>query len=269
MRLNAHAKFVAHPQPQNLSWLYLSLLAVLLVFPKQSEATAQYQKDYINTVLPWAQQAHALYGVPISVAIAQSAKETGWYVANKNQNNYFDIKYTGPECDPFTVGPNSSNWRAYNSGGDAFLGYGYLLTHDAYYTGTGGAGIDCRPDENNPLQFLHDVAFDGFDDGPNASTEDKQQYYNIVASIISDNNLTQYDIPNGPSTDIYVDGSYSGTQSGTASNPYNTLAAAVNSASTTAAVTIHIKPGTYHEKLTVHKNIHFVTNGSGPVRIGG
>lgn len=72
----------------------------------------------------------------------------------------------------------------------------------------------------------------------------------------------------GSGTDIYVDASYSGTQNGTASNPYTTVTAAVNAASATQPVTLHIKPGTYHETLTIHKNIHMVTTGSGTVRIG-
>ena len=66
----------------------------------------------------------------------------------------------------------------------------------------------------------------------------------------------------------YVDGSYGGTQIGTAANPFKTVAQAINAASTTQA-TIHIKPGTYSEKVGTSKHIHFVTNGSGTVKIGG
>lgn len=69
--------------------------------------------------------------------------------------------------------------------------------------------------------------------------------------------------------DIYVDLNYSGTQTGSASQPFKTVAQAVNAASATQAVTIHIKPGSYHESLTIHKNIHLVTWGSGTARIGG
>lgn len=70
-------------------------------------------------------------------------------------------------------------------------------------------------------------------------------------------------------TNPYVDASYSGTQTGTANQPFKTVAQAVNAASTTQAVTIHIKPGVYHESMTIHKNIHLVTWGSGTARIGG
>ena len=66
----------------------------------------------------------------------------------------------------------------------------------------------------------------------------------------------------------YVDGSYGGTQIGTAANPFKTVAQAISAASTTQA-TIHIKPGTYGEKVSTSKHILFVTWGSGTVKIGG
>ncbi len=66
----------------------------------------------------------------------------------------------------------------------------------------------------------------------------------------------------------YVDGSYSGNQIGTAANPFKTVAQAIIAASATQA-TIHVKPGTYGEKVSTSKHIHFVTWGSGTVRIGG
>ena len=76
-------------------------------------------------------------------------------------------------------------------------------------------------------------------------------------------------IDNGSDTDIWVDGSYSGTQTGTQANPYRTVQAAVNRASATQAVVIHIKPGTYSEKIVTSRHIQFVTNGPGTVQIGG
>ena len=73
----------------------------------------------------------------------------------------------------------------------------------------------------------------------------------------------------GSDTDIWVDGGYSGAQNGTQANPYSTVKAAVDRASATQAVTIHIKPGTYSEKISTSRHIHFVTSGSGTVHIGG
>ena len=248
-------------------WVIVCLLAAVIVPLQKANANAQYQKDYINAVLPWAQQAHATYGVPVSVAIAQSVAETGWYLP-KADNNFFNIGYAGP--DPYTIGKTSGGWRAYKSGSDAFLGYGHFLTNAPNFTGTGGAKIDCRTDLNNPLQFLHDVAFDGFDEGYNAPTSVKQAYYDKVASIIDYNNLTQYDVSSGSDTDIYVDkGNSAQGQDGSARNPFNTVKAAVDKANATQPVTIHIVPGTYSEKIGTSKHIHFVTNGSGMVRIGG
>lgn len=69
------------------------------------------------------------------------------------------------------------------------------------------------------------------------------------------------------STNPYVDGSYSGTQVGTALNPFKTVTQAVNAASASGA-TIHIKAGSYPENITISKNVHIVTWGSGTVRIG-
>ena len=74
----------------------------------------------------------------------------------------------------------------------------------------------------------------------------------------------------GSDTDIYVDkGNGASGQNGSAGNPFNTVKAAINAASATQPVTIHIKPGTYSEKIGTSKHIHFVTNGPGTVSIGG
>jgi hypothetical protein len=244
--------------------IYAALVAVLFLGLQPTKASAS-PATYIATVLPWVQQAHSLYGIPISVAIAQSAKESGWILPKAN-NNFFNITYLGPGCDPYTIGP-SGNWRAYLSGQDAMLGYGFFITNDGNYTGLYGAKIDCRPDLNNPLQFLHDIAFDGFDGGPNAATSVKQGYYDAIKQIMDENNLTQYDVI---STDIYVDKNNGNSgQNGSSSNPYSTVKQAVDTASATQPVTIHIAPGAYHETISTSKHIHFVVNGSGSVTIGG
>jgi murein DD-endopeptidase MepM/ murein hydrolase activator NlpD len=71
------------------------------------------------------------------------------------------------------------------------------------------------------------------------------------------------------STDLYVDSTYNGSQTGSSANPFKTVTQAINAAGSTQAVTMHVKPGTYHESVTIHKNIHIVTWGSGTVSIGG
>ena len=74
----------------------------------------------------------------------------------------------------------------------------------------------------------------------------------------------------GSDTEIWVDGGNTAAgQDGSAGNPYSTVRAAENRASSSQPVLIHIKPGVYGEKLSTSKHIHFVTNGSGTVRIGG
>jgi len=95
---------------------------------------------------------------------------------------------------------------------------------------------------NTPLPYHVDADFDGVIDGS---------------------------IDNGSDTDIWVDGGFGGTQTGTQANPYSTVKAAVDRASATQAVVIHIKAGTYSEKIGTPKHIQFVTNGPGTVRIGG
>lgn len=72
-----------------------------------------------------------------------------------------------------------------------------------------------------------------------------------------------------PGTDIYVSTSGNDSNNGSSGSPYRTVKHAVDNASSSQAVTIHIAPGTYGEKVSTSKHIHFVTWGSGTVRIGG
>jgi len=70
-------------------------------------------------------------------------------------------------------------------------------------------------------------------------------------------------------TDMYVDPNGNDSSSGSSNAPFKTVRHAVEQSSTTQAVIIHIKPGTYSEKVGTSKHILFVTWGSGTVRIGG
>jgi hypothetical protein len=137
---------------------------------------------------------------------------------------------------------------------------------------------------NAASEFAHVVLFDHWDNSAHTyywvyeQGPDKTYYHRIPFPYWSDFDPSEY-VPRryqsiedgGGSVDPanpYVDGSYSGTQIGTAANPFKTVMQAVNAASATQA-TIHIKPGTYGEKVSTSKHIHFVTWGSGTVRIGG
>ncbi len=70
-------------------------------------------------------------------------------------------------------------------------------------------------------------------------------------------------------TDIYVNLNNSSSGDGSLGNPFQTVIAAVNAANATQSVTIHITPGWYHNNISTSKKIHFVTWGSGTVRMGG
>lgn len=72
----------------------------------------------------------------------------------------------------------------------------------------------------------------------------------------------------GSSTDIYVALNGDDSNNGGSGFPFRTVKHAVDQASSTQAVTIHIAPGSYGEKISTSKHIHFVTWGSGTVRIG-
>ena len=75
----------------------------------------------------------------------------------------------------------------------------------------------------------------------------------------------------GTAIDLYVDGNAGSgaVQNDEPSTPYGTLAAAVTSADTSHAFTLHLKPFWYKEKIGTSKHLHFVPNGPGTVRIGG
>jgi len=76
-------------------------------------------------------------------------------------------------------------------------------------------------------------------------------------------------VGSGPSNEIYVSTAGNDSSNGSSGSPYRTIQHTVNQASSTQAVTIHVAPGTYGEKISTSKHIHFVTWGSGTVKIGG
>ena len=75
--------------------------------------------------------------------------------------------------------------------------------------------------------------------------------------------------PGSNDTDIYVGINGSDSNGGGTSTPFRTVRHAIDTANAIQSVTIHIAPGTYNEKVSTNKHIHFVTWGSGIVRIGG
>lgn len=73
----------------------------------------------------------------------------------------------------------------------------------------------------------------------------------------------------GSTTDIYVSLSGNDGSNGSSGSPFRTIKHAIDAASGTQPVTIHIAPGSYGEKIGTGKHIHFVVNGPGIVQTGG
>jgi flagellar protein FlgJ len=109
-------------------------------------------------VKPLAEAEYDLYGTPISVAIAQSAYESGWggSCPATNFNNLFGIecpKGTSPYAADCRLAPCSDthNRRVYGSWGDSFKDHGYLLRNSGYYDGAWQYA--CEPD-----RFIESIA---------------------------------------------------------------------------------------------------------------
>ena len=202
-------------------------------------------------VLEGKWNAHAVIGDSSSHSYAGREKLENWYYAvwaynswggvnnpnwaglpNVNNPTYEDIVYGWvANCPPALAGM----WVNCNLSKPTNAQIGS-------YTDSNGVRGSGLPIPNTPSPYHTDVNFIGVIDGTGGG---------------------------GSDTDIWVDGGYSGAQSGTQASPYSTVKAAVDRASATQAVTIHIKPGTYSEKIGTNRHIHFVTNGPGTVRIGG
>ena len=131
-------------------------------------------------------------------------------------------------------------------------------------------------------EFAHVVLFDHWDSSAHTyywvyeQGPDKTYYHKIPFPYWSNYNPQGY-VPRryqniqdaGSATEIYVSLGGSDGSNGSIGSPFRTIKHAIDAASGTQPVTIHIAPGSYGEKIGTSKHIHFVTNGSGTVRIGG
>lgn len=95
-------------------------------------------QTFVDTYLPLAQEQYQMYGVPVSVALAQSGIETGWGSSQSmlNHNNFFAI--TSDVNSPRAIGTyvepsNGYTYTEYASAEDAWLDFGYFLIHDPNY----------------------------------------------------------------------------------------------------------------------------------------
>ena len=153
---------------------------------------------YITSVAPHAQREASQYGVPASVAIAQSVLESGWGASTltTQAKNYFGIKCPS-NGDPAAAGspyvsgclakPSyeypgpvliTSYFRTYASAQNSFLDHGYLLSTRTRYA----AAFRYT---TNPDQFVREVAAAGYATDPS--------YADLVVSIMKSYNLYRFD----------------------------------------------------------------------------
>lgn len=99
-------------------------------------------KAFIETYLPLAQAQYEMYRVPVSVALAQAAIETNWGRSEimMSHNNFFAL--TSSVNSPRATGMYQIwikregkyySYTEYDSAEDAWLDFGYFLTHDRNY----------------------------------------------------------------------------------------------------------------------------------------
>lgn len=122
--------------------------------------------NFTDEDIALAKKVQDTYGVPASVTLAQYALESGYGKSTVGTNNYFNIKGNG-----------TGGYRDYVSKEQSFMDYGALLSNDSYTSKTAGA--------KNVREYVQGVKNAGY-------AEDKN-YVRKVMSIISANNLKQYD----------------------------------------------------------------------------
>lgn len=115
----------------------------------RASALATVDPDYLAAAKPAALAVAAEYGIPASVAAAQSILESGWGRSKLavEQRNFFGFKCTAAGPGPIAVGcheyptteclpeclPTVAKFRVYSSMTDSFRDYGRLLTTSTYY----------------------------------------------------------------------------------------------------------------------------------------
>jgi hypothetical protein len=174
-------------------------------------ANAANTAAYLSTVVPYAQRETALYGVPTSVAIAQSILESGWGASTlaTQANAYFGIKCsttTSPYptgCFPITTTEYDATtgtyyqvvaqFRSYASVADSFLDHGWFLSHSSRYAGAFAY-------QQNPDQFIKAVAAAGYATDPNYPTK--------VIGIMTQYNLYAFDLTHDPNPTVADPGGF-------------------------------------------------------------
>jgi hypothetical protein len=159
--------------------LAVALVAVGGVLTAAGPTRAVPPDEFIALVAPGAQAAQAEFGVPASVAIAQSIQESGWGDSDLTveHNAYFGIKcasstdhgpiathcanYPTQECNPAGECWMEDAWfRGYASMTDSFRDHGHFLRNNSRYA----AAFDYT---NDPDQFIREVHEAGYATDPN------------------------------------------------------------------------------------------------------
>lgn len=152
------------------------LLAVGGLFAPTT-ARAADTAGYIRTHTPAAQGVQLQYGVPASVALAQSILETGWggSTLSSTWHNFFGIKCAKSYVSPFQAGcvnlasgeyyPSTgwtsqvSPFRTYDSDVESFRDYGLFLTENPRYANAFNY-------TDQPKEFIRQVWLAGYATDP-------------------------------------------------------------------------------------------------------
>ncbi len=191
----------------------VAVVAVVMGFGLVGPLPAAHAVDtaaYLSVNGPLAQRETALYGVPTSVALAQSILESGWGRSTlaTQANAFFGIKcntFTSPYpigCYPITTTeylPDGTtyqvvaNFRKYAAVGDSFLDHGYFLSHSSRYAAAFAY-------EQNPDQFIREVAKAGYATDPNYPTR--------VIALMVQYNLYSFDLTHDPNPTVADPGGF-------------------------------------------------------------
>jgi flagellum-specific peptidoglycan hydrolase FlgJ len=163
-------------------------------------------QDFINLVLPGAQEVQRQTGMFTSVTIAQAAWETGWgvstpkdHITGEESYNLFGRKASGDE--PYVTAPTwevyqgqrveiMARFKKFNSYVDSILDRSSFLKLPWYQRA-------CNAD--NPYdaaKYLIDTGYPGY------SYATDPNYVSGLTSIIDSYNLTQYDLPKGDDDNV-------------------------------------------------------------------
>lgn len=149
----------------------------------------QAQRDFINLLAPYAQQAEATYGVPASVFIAQAIEETGWG-KSKPGNNLFGIKVSSD-----WTGEKQLLWTTEYEGGVKkrvqawFKKYDSLADSVADRIKLMGKKLYANVRNKDPYTAAYELQRAGYATNPN--------YAKNLIGHINSHNLTKFDLRTG------------------------------------------------------------------------